>query len=71
MDYLPILQYKQRPVVLGGAEGAMGPPDFGRSVNQTYLNQGEQIMPTTPLRAPPQFQTLRRLCNASLFVHKF
>ena len=34
-----------RPVVPGGAGGAVAPPDFGRSVIP-YLNQGGQIMPT-------------------------
>ena len=60
MDYLPILQYKQRPVVLGGAEGAMGPPDFGRSVNQTYLNQGGTDYVHQIVLAPPDFQTFLR-----------
>ena len=46
-----------------GAEGALAPPVFGRTVNPMYLNQGEQIMPTTVLRAPPDFQTLRRPCT--------
>ena len=60
-----------------GAEGALAPPVFGRTVNPMYLNQGEQIMPTTVLRAPPDFQILRRPCFASsanivkLFWNKF
>ena len=45
-----------RPV---GAEGAMAPPDFYRSVNP-YLNKGGQIMPTTLRLAPPDFQTFLR-----------
>ena len=37
------------------AEGAMTPPDFDRQVNP--IEQEGQIMPTTLLLAPPDFQT--------------
>jgi hypothetical protein len=30
------IEYKTRPVVPGGAGGAMAPPDFGRSVNRIF-----------------------------------
>ena len=44
---------------LGVAGGAMTPPDFGRSVNSTS-QPGEQIMPTTIVLGPTDFQTLQR-----------
>ena len=41
------------------AEGASAPPQF--LAKQLTLSQpGGQIIPTTVLRAPPEFQTLRR-----------
>ena len=43
--------------VLSQAEG-LGGPVFGRRVPLSQL--GGQIMPTTVLQAPPDFQTLRR-----------
>ena len=44
--------------------GGWGPPLFW--AKQLNLSQpGGQIMPTTVLRAPPDFQTLRRPCNVS------
>ena len=38
----------------GGHGGAIDTPVFGRSVNPTYSNQEEQIIPTT-LQPPPSF----------------
>ena len=50
-----LLQFTPRPVVFGGARGAMVPPDFGRSVNPELRLQ-LQIMPTTLLMAPRIFR---------------
>ena len=44
-----------RPVVPGGAEGAMAPPDFGRSVKPISTRRDRLYMPTTLLAAPPDF----------------
>ena len=41
-----------RRVVPGGAGGAMGPPDFGRSANPISTDYARQI-----ILAPPDFQT--------------
>ena len=47
----------RRPVASGGA----APPQF--LAKQLTLSQpGGQIMPTTVIQAPPDFQTLRRPC---------
>ena len=43
------------------AEGAMTPPDFDRQVNP--IVQEGQIMPTTLLLAPSDFQTILRPCK--------
>ena len=51
---------KGRPVVPVGAGDAMAPPDFGRSVNTISTRGWGQIMPTTLLPAPPDFQKLLR-----------
>ena len=54
--------YKCRPVVPGGAGGAITPPDFGRSVIPTYLNRGVGADYARQIKlAPPDFQTLLRL----------
>jgi hypothetical protein len=37
-----------RPVVPGGAGGAMTPPNFGRSVNSLSTKGGRLCTPTTP-----------------------
>jgi hypothetical protein len=50
-----------KPVARGGA-GGLWPPQF--LAKQLTLSQpGGQIMPTTVLQAPPDFQTLRRPCG--------
>ena len=36
------MDYIDRGVI---PEGAGAPPDFGRSVNPTYLNQGDRLCP--------------------------
>ena len=46
--------HHQRPVGAGGAWGAMASPDFRRSVNP--ISKRGQIMPTTLILAPPDFQ---------------
>ena len=47
-----------------GALGAKAPPIVA---DQLTLSQpGGQIMPATVLRAPPDFQTLRRPCNVRI-----
>ena len=50
----------------GCCRGAMAPPDFGSSVNSMYLNQKGHMMPTTLLRAPPDFLTSLRSCVITL-----
>ena len=45
------MHYTPRPVVPGGAGGALPPPDFGRSVNP-ISQSGEHIMPNTKLLVP-------------------
>ena len=53
-----------RPVVHGGAGGAMAPPDFGRSVNPISTwgtDYAHQI-----ILAPPDFQTYQRPCDAEV-----
>ena len=49
-----------------GMPGA--PPDFGRSVNPYLILEG-QIMPTTLLLAPPDFQTFLRPCRQYTVHH--
>ena len=39
------IEYKTRPVVPGGAGGAMAPPDFGRSVNPISTRWGRLCPP--------------------------
>ena len=51
-----------RGVVIGGAGGAMAPPDFGRSVNP-ISTRGGQIMPVQTILAPPDLQTFLRPWN--------
>ena len=48
-------QDSDRPVASGGA---LALPVFGQTVN--CISTRGQIMPTTVLQAPPDFQTLRR-----------
>ena len=48
-----------RGVVPGDAEGAMAPPDFGRSGNP--ISTVRQIMHITT--RPPDFQTFRHPCT--------
>ena len=55
-----------RPVVPGGAGGAMAPPDFDKSVNP-ISTRGADYAPAS-LLAPPDFQTFLRPCEA---VHNF
>ena len=43
--------------------GTMAPPDFGRTVNPTYLNQEGYIIPITLLLAPLDFQTFLGPCK--------
>ena len=52
-----VLWMIDRPV----ARGVISPPVFGRSVNP-ISTRGGHIMPTTLLRATPDFKTLRRPC---------
>ena len=52
-----------RPVASGGARGALTPPPQFSAKQLTLSKPGGQIIPTTVLRAPPDFQTLRRPCK--------
>jgi hypothetical protein len=58
-----------RPVASGGPGGPV-PPNF--LADQLTLSQpGEHIMPTTLLRALPNFRTLRRPCIYTLSTAGF
>ena len=50
-----------RPVVPGGARGAMAPPDFGRSVNPISTKGADHADQIT--LAHPDFQTFRQPCT--------
>jgi len=50
---------KNKPVVPGGAWGAMALPDFVTSVNPISTG-GEADYAPTSLLAPPDFQTFQR-----------
>ena len=47
---------------LSQGRGAVGPPIFGQTVNP--VSTRGQIMPTTVLRAPPDFQTMKLISSA-------
>jgi len=49
---------KNKPVVPGGAGGALAPPDFVTSVNP--ISTGGADYAPTSLLAPPDFQTFQR-----------
>jgi hypothetical protein len=49
--YLGVTCYDIRPVVPGGAGGAMAPPDFGRSVNPISIN-GDRLWPPNNTGTP-------------------
>ena len=58
LEIAPAFNY--RPVVSGGAGGAMAPPDFGRSVNHISTGGDRLCPPNYYVLAPPDFQTFRR-----------
>ena len=47
---LDLLEYDDRPVVPGGAGGAMAPPDMGRSVNPISTKGGRLCPPNNTPR---------------------
>jgi hypothetical protein len=49
-----------RPVASVGAGGALAPHFLAKQL--TLSQPGGQIIPTTVIQAPPDFQTLRRAC---------
>ena len=57
-----INSYQIRPVASGGARGACASLLFGRSVNPISTREGGTFSPHLVLRAPLDFQTLRRPC---------
>ena len=52
---------------LGGGLRGLQPPQFLTDQLTLYQPGGGQIMHTTVLPAPPDFQTLRRACSYTLF----
>ena len=56
------IQTQYRPIASRGAEGAQAPPGLGRSV--TPISTRGVYSPQPVLRAPLDFQTLRRPCNS-------
>ena len=57
---IQILNGLPRPVIPGGAGGAMTPPIFGTSVNPISTRGADYAH--TSLLAPPDFRTFRRPC---------
>ena len=60
-----VLHSASRPVVPGGARGAMASPVFGRSVNPISTKGADYAHQI--IRAPPDFQTFRRPCDGTWF----
>ena len=62
-----------RAVARWGLGGGLQPPNFWQ-ISEPYLNQGwggvGQIMATTVLPAPPDFQTLRRACHRKVWKYR-